>query len=266
MELLMSDPYAYVDALLLVFVRILGLFLAVPFFSNRTVPYMTKIGLAFFISVIIINVIDIQDVVASTDIVNFMLAVGSEFIIGWLIGFSAYIAFSSLVLAGQFIDQQIGFAMVNVFDPLSQVQLSITGNLYYYLVLLITLATNAHFYFIRGIVVSFDYIPVGVLNIHGGGLYEAVTGKTGFYTQFFILALRIAAPFFFVMLVTNVVLAILARTAPSMNLFVIGFPIKLLLGISLLFITMTVFPGVADMVVEHSNSFMDQVIRGLSSS
>lgn len=264
MDLLLSDPYAYVDALLLVFVRVLSLFLAVPFFSNRTVPYMTKIGLAFFISVITINVIDIQYVTPSTDIVNFMLAVGSEFIIGWLIGFASYIAYSSLVLAGQFIDQQIGFAMVNVFDPLSQVQLSITGNLYYYLVLLITLATNAHFYFIKGIVVSFDYIPIGKLTL-SGELRNAFTGKTGFYAEFFILALRIAAPFFFVMLVTNVVLAILARTAPSMNLFVIGFPIKLLLGISLLLVTMTVFPSVADMVIQHSNAFMDQVIRGLSS-
>jgi flagellar biosynthetic protein FliR len=220
---------------------------------------MVKIGLAFFITIIVLNIVDTEISVASTDIVNFALAIGKEFITGWLIGFSAYLAYTSLVLAGQFVDMQIGFSMVNVFDPLSQVQITITGNLYYYLVLLLTVASNAHYLFIKAIINSFDFVPIGGLFL-SPDLYN---GFIGFYGQFFAVALQIAAPFFFVMLMTNFVLAILARVAPQMNLFVIGFPVKILLGLAVLLVTMSVFSNVNEMIIEMVKNFLDQTVRGM---
>jgi flagellar biosynthetic protein FliR len=259
MDLLLADPYGYIDAFLLVFVRMLSLFLAVPLFSNRTIPTFVKIGLAFFLSTIVINLIDVEMTVHSTDIVNYALTVGKEFLFGWLVGFSAYVAYSALLLAGQFIDVQIGFSMVNVFDPLSQVQLSITGNLYYYMVLLLTVASNAHYLFIKAIINSYDFVPIGGIFL-SPNLYNSFIG---FYTTFFMVALQIAAPFFFIMLMTNIVLAILARTAPQMNLFVIGFPIKILLGLFVMMITMNIFANVSDIIVEMFQRFMDTTIRGM---
>lgn len=259
MELLLSDPYMYIDAFLLVFVRMLSLLLAVPLFSSRSVPTLVKIGLAFFLSAIVINTVDVEATVRSTDIANYALTVGKEFIVGWLIGFAAYLAYTTLVLAGQFIDMQIGFSMVNVFDPLSQIQLSITGNLYYYLVLLLTVASNAHFLFIKAILRSYDFVPLGSLLLSG----SLRNGFIGFYSRFFSVALQIAAPFFFVMLMTNVVLAILARTAPQMNLFVIGFPVKIMLGMLVMLITMNIFSNVSDIIVEMFQEFMDTTIRGM---
>lgn len=259
MELLLSDPYTYIDAFLLVFVRMLSLLLAVPLFSSRSVPTLVKIGLAFFLSTIVINSIDVEVTVRSTEIVNYAITVGKEFITGWLIGYAAYLAYTTLVLAGQFIDMQIGFSMVNVFDPLSQIQLSITGNLYYYLVLLLTVASNAHFLFIKAIIRSFDFIPIGQMSLSA----NLNNGVIAFYSKFFSVALQIAAPFFFVMLMTNIVLAILARTAPQMNLFVIGFPVKIMLGMLLMLVTMNIFTSVSDIIVEMFQEFMDTTIRGM---
>ena len=259
MELLLTNPFEFLDQFLLVFVRMVSLFIAVPLFSNRNIPVIAKIGLAFFISTIIINSVEFSPISLSTNFVAYMFAIIKEVFIGWMIGLAAYLAYSILILAGQFIDYQIGFSMVNVFDPLSQIQLTITGNFYYYLVLLVTIITNAHHYFIRGLIQSFELIPIGQV-IVSPDLYSSFIG---FYDDFFITALQIAAPFFLTLLLTNVILGILARTAPQMNLFVIGFPIKIFLGLLVLFVTLSIFETVSDRIIDKSLQYMDSVIKGM---
>jgi flagellar biosynthetic protein FliR len=259
MSLLLSDPYVYLDVLMLVFVRALGMLLMVPILSNRNVPYMSKIALTFFLSVIVITTIDLEMTVASTDVVNFAIAVLFEFITGWLIGFAAYIVFSILTLAGQFIDAQIGFSMVNVFDPLSQIQLTITGNLYYYLLIMVTLMTSAHHMFIRALVDSYTLIPLGRMALTP----ELQETFFGYMNQYFGLALQISAPIFFVMIITNVVLGILARTVPQLNMFVIGFPIKILFGLLTLYVTLALFGTVSDLIINDTESLMRDVIEGM---
>lgn len=259
MDLLLSNPYQYLDVFLLIFVRISSLFIAVPIFSNRNIPPIAKVGLSFFISLIVINVIDVSSPVSSTDVIGFAFAILQEVFVGWIIGFASYIVFSILTLAGQFIDTQIGFSMVNVFDPMSQITLSITGALYYYLVLLIVLVTNAYHFFISAIMKSFEWIPIGHVALTSN-LYDSFIG---IFNDLVIIAMQIAAPFFFIMLLTDVVLGLLARTAPQMNLFVIGFPIKIFLGLAVMLVTMNVFSSVSDMVMDKTIHLIDNIIRGM---
>lgn len=259
MELMLTNPFAYLDTFMLIFVRVGSLFILVPFLGNRSIPIIAKIAMAFFISAIIINVMNVQTSISSSEPYLFALAMLKESFVGWMIGFAAYLVYTTLTLAGQFIDHQIGFSMVNVFDPLSQIQLSITGTLYYYLVLLLTLITNTYHYFIRGIIKSFDLIPIGSGTIST----QLYNGMLGFINETFVIALQIAAPFFFVIMVMDMVLALLARTAPQLNLFVIGFPLKIFLGIVVMLITINVFPTVAELITEKSLYFIDQIIKGM---
>lgn len=259
MNLLLTDPYQYLDVFLLVFVRTLGLLLIVPVLSNRSVPYMAKISFSFFLSLIAISTLTFEPAVSSFDPVNFGIAVILEFLTGWLIGFTAYIVFSILSLAGQFIDMQIGFSMVNVFDPMSQIQLTITGNLYYYLLIIIVVITNAHHFFIRALLDSFVLIPLGKMTLTPG-LNDAIIE---FMSQYFMIALRVAAPIFFVMIITNVVLGILARTVPQLNMFVIGFPIKIMFGMITLFLTLSLFRYISDLLISDSELLMREVIEGM---
>lgn len=259
MDLLLSDPYAYLDVFLLIFVRALGLILMVPILGNKNVPYMAKIAMTFFLSILVVSTRSFEVSVSSVDVINFGLAVITEFVIGWLIGFSAYLVFSVLSLAGQFIDMQIGFSMVNVFDPMSQIQLTITGNLYYYLLILIALVTNAHYFFIEALIKSYDLIPLGKMALTPD-LYASLIG---YMTRYFELALTIAAPIFFVMIITNVVLGILARTVPQLNMFVIGFPIKILFGLLTIFVTLSLFSNISDWLISDSKVLMREVINGM---
>ncbi len=82
--------------------------------------------------------------------------------------------------------------------------------------------------------------------------------------RFFLLALQVAAPIFFVMLVTNVVLGILARAVPQLNMFVIGFPIKIILGLFILYFTMALFDNVAEIIIRELKIMMDMLIRGMA--
>lgn len=259
MDLLLSNPYNYLDTFLLVFVRAISLFMIVPIYSNKNIPIMVKIGLAFFISTIIINIVAVSAPVPSTDVVGYALIVIKEVFVGWIIGLGAYIAFSIMALAGQFIDYQIGFSMVNVFDPLSQIQFTITGTLYYYLLLLITLITNSHYYFFKAISLSYKLVPLGSVTL-SSSLYDSFIS---FFNEFIIISLQIASPIFFVMLITNVVLGILARTVPQLNMFVIGFPIKILLGLAVIFITLNLFPTISDIVIGKMINFVDTLIKGM---
>lgn len=259
MDLLLSNPFQYLDVFLLVFVRTVSLFIAIPIFSNKNIPPIAKIGLAFFISVIVVNVIHVSAPVPSTDVIGYGFAILQEIFVGWIIGFASYIVFSILTLAGQMIDTQVGFSMVNVFDPMSQITLSISGVLYYYLVLLIILVTNSYHFFIKALMKSFEWIPIGHVTITSN-LFDSFTG---IFNDLFVIALQIAAPFFFIMLLTDVVLGLLARTAPQMNLFVIGFPIKIFLGLAVMLVTMNVFSSVSDMIMDKTITFIDNIIRGM---
>lgn len=259
MALLLSDPYGYLDILLLVFVRVLGLLLIVPILSNKSVPYITKIAFSFFLTLIIISTIDFPSVTSSTDLVNYAILVTKEFITGWLMGFGAYMVFAVLSLAGQFIDSQIGFSMVNVFDPMSQIQLTITGNLYYYVLIIIAIIMNAHHLFIRALIDSFSFIPLGEI-VLSADLHKTIID---FVTRYFALSLQIAAPIFFIMIITNVVLGILARTVPQLNMFVIGFPIKILFGLLTVYLTLSMFSWISDTLIGESEQMMRDIIKGM---
>lgn len=259
MDLLLSNPYKYLDVFLLVFVRTGSLFISVPIFSNRNIPVIAKIGLTFFITTIVVNVIEVSAPVASTDAVGFGIVLLKEFFVGWIIGMGAYMVFAILTLAGQFIDYQVGFSMVNVFDPLSQIQLTITGTFYYYMVLLMILITNTYHFFIKAIIKSFEIIPIGQV-VLSANLYDSFIG---FMNELLLISMQIAAPFFFAMLLIDVILGILARTAPQMNLFVIGFPIKIFLGLTVMLITLNIFPAVSDIITDKLVVFIDNLMKGM---
>ena len=259
MELLLSSPYDYLDHFLLVFVRVMGFIVIVPFLSNRTIPVIVKIVFSFFLSLIMVNVIPVEMSYSSAYPVEFAVIALKEFFTGWLIGFSIHIVFSIITLAGQLIDYQIGFSMVNVYDPLSQTQITITGNLYYFLLILMFLVTRSYYYLIHGLKDSFSLIPIGELGINRL-LYDSFSKVM---TDYFLVAMQIAAPIFFVVLMTNIVLGVLARTVPQLNMFVIGFPLNILFGLSVLFLTLYLFHTVSEILMEYYIDFMYEIMKGM---
>lgn len=233
--LLQSSPI-----FLLIFCRITAFFVVVPVFSSQSVPTTFKIGLSFFVSMVIfssggMNVTVPQDL-------NFILLIVREALIGLLLGFIAYLMFMTIQTAGSFIDIQIGFGIANVIDPMTGASAPIIGNFKYMIALLLFLTMNGHHYLLDAIVYSYKWVPIDndlFLKMIDGSLSEFLIRT---FAQSFMLAFQMSAPLVTALFLTDVGLAFLARTAPQYNVFVIGVPLKIIVGLALLLILM---PGLA---------------------
>lgn len=126
-----------VELFLLIFVRMTGLFVTAPIFGRRNIPVYYKVGFAFITAILASSVIRVDHVINTDNFLIFALYILKEFLVGIVIGFVAYAVFTCIYLAGQIIDMQIGFGMVNVFDPMSNIQIPITANLYFILAMII---------------------------------------------------------------------------------------------------------------------------------
>ncbi len=247
------------EYILLILVRIASFVYVAPFFGEKGVPAQAKIGLSFFTALILYNVVP-QPELQYAGVFGFGVAVLKEGITGLLIGFGAYICNSIVVFAGNIIDMDIGLSMAQTFNPDMALQMTATGNLYYYLIFAFMLASNMHQYILRAVCDSFYVVPIG------GAVFEwdsLLISMTTYMTDLFIIGFRIFLPVFAVIMIMNCVLGIMAKVAPQMNMFSIGMQLKILVGYIVLFLMIFLFPNVANMVFEEIQKMVVLFIEGM---
>lgn len=254
----MSLTIEKLEFFLVILVRISAFILAAPFFNQRNVPRRVKAGLSFFLSVIVFNMTDYVPLGDNYSI-GYTVIIIKESLIGLSLGFTANICLYILDLAGRLIDTEIGFSMVNVLNPVSGIQTSVTGTLYTYLVMLIMLVSRMHYFILSAIVDSFELLPVGKTELPEN-LYIVVLG---FIKDYFIIGFRIILPVFASILVVNVVLGVLAKVAPQMNMFVIGMQLKLLAGLIILLLIVGMLPSIADFIFVEMKSVLNDMIQAM---
>lgn len=257
----MTVSLDHLEYFLLILVRISGFMVAAPIFSLRNVPMRVKSLLAIAIAIVAFHVVPYREVVYDTTL-DYALVVVSEMLAGIIMGFMANVAYYILSFAGQIIDQEIGFSMVNQFDPITSTQVTVTGNLYTYAVMLMVIITDMHHYLIRALTDSFQVIPVGGV-VFDFSLYEVMKR---FVVDYFVLGFRIVLPIFASLLVVNTILAILARVAPQMNMFVIGLQLKVFVGLLVLVLMLMMITGVADLIFQEMMSMLRETLPYLGAT
>lgn len=223
-------------AFLLVFCRITAFFVTSPIFSNRMFTARFRVGIAFFVSILVFLTIGYDTSIVADG--YFILAIIRETLIGMLIGFIAYLFFAIVQTAGGLIDLHMGLAMANVVDPVSGVTAPIMGNLKFMLMSIVFLTLNGHHYLLSAIMRSYEWVPLDnhfFQKIYNGST-TAFLART--FADTFLLALQIAAPIMVAMFIADVGLAMLTRAAPQFNVFVVGIPIKIMVGLALLIVLM----------------------------
>lgn len=248
-----------IEFYLLILVRISAFFFVAPIFSLKSVPFKVRAAISFFLTIIVAPIIGTSTVEYSS-LIGLAGLVVKEFLVGILIGFFSDICIRIIGFAGQLMDTEIGFAMASVFDPVSNSQVTITGNLFTYLVMLTLLATNMHQYIIKAIVSSFRIIPI-TKAYFSPNLYKLMVN---FMSDFFILGFRIVLPIFSAILIVNVVLAILAKVSPQMNMFVVGFQLKILVGLLTFLVVVTLIPSISQFVFGEMKTMIDAIMKGLA--
>jgi flagellar biosynthetic protein FliR len=229
----------------LIFVRISCFFIAGPIISFNQVPMRVKAGLSLFISLIIYQTYSLGNIEYQT-VIGFFILVLKEGIAGIFLGFVTNISYYVLAFAGQLIDIEIGFSMANVLDPATNIRTTITGNYYSYIVVLIMLVTNLHHHLITAIIDTFKVLPLG-----GGQFSDSIFELAlEILREYFIIGFRIILPFFAAILIVNVLLGILIKVVPQLNMFVIGIQLKLIVGLLILFVLVGTMPTISNYIFD----------------
>lgn len=227
--------YSNMDVFALVFLRILGFIVIMPIFSGQTIPMMVKIGLAFCFSALAVT----SGVITAPEITGgvwgYFLLAAQEFLTGFLIGFVVYMMFAVFYYVGQLVDYQIGFSMVSVYDPISEIQAPITGNLYYFIFLVYYIVTGGLNILLYQMFDTYRMFPPGQAFIIGNS--GLMTGIIGMITGYLELGFKIAMPIVAAILIMDVALGILVKAVPQMNVFVVGMPAKLFAGLFIMYLT-----------------------------
>ncbi|HWR43152.1 flagellar biosynthetic protein FliR [Sporomusa sp.] len=229
---------------LLIFARISGIFSSAPIFGARNVPLTVKAGLSLIISYILLPLLIRPDFISPDALLPYVVLVIGEFLLGLILGFACSFIFYGIQMAGSLLDTQIGFGIVNVLDPQFGQQVPLVGNFKYILALLVFLASNGHHLFLSAVFHSFKLIPVTLGVFRPDMANIAVDMVTGI----FIIALKISLPVLVSLLLTDVALGILARTMPQMNIFVVGVPGKIIVGIFVLSLALPFYIGFLEVV------------------
>lgn len=247
---------------LLILVRISACIFAAPFFNTRGVPGRTKIGMAGCIAIMLTGVLPEQNL-AYTGIMEYGVIVIKEGITGLLIGYSASICNSIVLFAGALIDMQIGLSMAQEYNPMTQMNESVSGNFYNYMLMLMLLATNMYHYVVRAVCESYRLIPISQQLFQWDHMLK---GMVNYMSALLVLGFRITLPVFACMMIVNCVLGIMARVSPQMNMFAVGMQLKVLIGLVILFIAITMLTGIADSIAQEMKKLVVYMVKGMYAS
>ncbi len=251
-----------VEFFLLIFVRMTGLFVTAPIFGRRNIPTYFKVGFAFTVSLLMANIIKVDHLLVVDNFLIYAMYIMKEFIVGIVIGFVAYVVFTCIYIAGQIIDMQMGFGMVNVMDPMSNIQVPVTANLYYMAAMLVFLITNGHHLLLKALFHSYTIIPLGTavigpeLGDNIGYLFQNILG----------IGFRIAAPVVAAVIICDIVLGIVSKTIPQMNVFLLGMPIKIFIGLILLLTTIPSFAYIVSQLTDTMNTDIYKFLKDMVGS
>jgi len=229
---MIPDPINILPMFTLVLIRTASVLFFSPIYNQASLPVIVKIGLALVISFAIFPTISSSQLALPDDMISFILIVFKELAIGFLIGYVATLAFAAFVMGGGLISNEMGLTMAELVDPLSGDRVSPISQLLQTVALILFFAINGHHWLINALILSYKTVPVtGVID-----LGFSMSKIMDLFNGLFIAAIKIAAPIMIVLGLTVVVSGFLARSTPEINIFLIIFPMKILVGFLLLFI------------------------------
>jgi flagellar biosynthesis protein FliR len=225
-----------ISGLLTVGVRLSGLFLFAPFFGSAVIPMRIKAILVLAISIVLFPVVGHD--LAPRPLASWPLLIITEFTIGAAIGIATNLVFEAAQLGGQVLGMQMGYSLINILDPQTQVDTPVISLFYQSIVLLLFLRMDVHYWLLRAAGNSFSWLPPG--SAHISGLFTMALFKVA--GEIFGLGIQIAAPVLSATLAADVVLGLLGKSSPHMPLMLLGPAVKSLLGLLILIATLRYWP------------------------
>lgn len=244
----------YIQKFVLILVRVTTFIVVCPGFSYRGLSNIFKLALSIVISVLIHSII--PNVTMPNNVYYLLFMAIEEAFLGLAMGYITKVVFAAIEIAGQLVDFQVGFSMASVYDPAMGIQASNYGRVYYWLSICLFFILDMHHKLIAAMINSFTLIPIGNLGFNGYG----VEGVVRLFTLSFELAVNLAAPLIIVVLVTDVVLGIISKTVPQINVLMLGMPLKSAISFFATMIMLSWFIGRIGTIVSLMPGYLEEFL------
>jgi flagellar biosynthetic protein FliR len=243
---ILAISYQEYKAFFLVLIRVSAILVMFPFFNSRVIPTLIKAGLALMITIVLFPVINTKIVEFPGTLLGMVQLILAEVIIGMTLGILVQIFFEGVRMMGQMVGFQTGFAITNVLDPQSGIQVSIFANMAYLVAIVLFLLLNGHHILLNAVRDSFDIINVGSLSLNVGMLKKMIKISG----DMFVIAVKIGAPPIAALLFTNVAFGLITKLMPQMNIMIVAFPVQICIGLFFFGISLNVLLGFMKSYVE----------------
>lgn len=244
-----------ISAVMIIGLRVSGLMLFAPFFSSVSIPPRIKIVLVLAITAVLYPVFAPQ--LTAVAVSHWPTVVASETLVGIAIGLATNTVFEAAQIAGQMLSVQMGYSLVNILDPNTQVESTVVATFHQMLAMFIFLALDVHHWILRAIARSFQYLPAGTATVN------PMFAKTVLHEGAIVLELgiQIAAPVLAATLLMDFVLGLLGKASPQMPLMLLGPAVKSMLGVLVLGATLGFWPRLFERYFLQSIAFSEQVLH-----
>lgn len=243
------------SGLLSIGIRISGLMLFAPFFSSVAVPARVKAVLTIALTAMLYPMISPK--IPPMTISQWPVMIFSELIIGIALGVATNLVFDGVQMAGQITSTQIGFSLVNILDPQTQVESTVIAMFHQTIAMLIFLRLGVHFWILHALAHSFDYLPPSSGHFSAAFVKAALHAAAGVFS----IGIQIAAPVLCATLVADVALGLLGRASPQLPLMVMGPAVKSILGILVLISALKYWPGLFEHLFTRSIGVADGLLH-----
>ena len=247
------------ELFILILVRLASFVFAAPFFNTANTPRKVKVGFSSMLAILVYSM-NMDMSVSYQGVIEYAALVLQEVIVGVLLGLMTSFCVQIIMFSGKMIDIDIGISMAQIMDPTTKVQVGIMGNFYYYMLLLMLIVSGLYRYLVSAIVATYNVIPIGGVKFDAS-IYKIVID---FMSDYFVIGFRIALPVFATTLLLNCILAILARIAPQMNMFVVGMQLKIFAGIFVILFTVVMMSSVATFIQSEIETILNALVKGMS--
>jgi flagellar biosynthetic protein FliR len=215
-----------------------------PGLGGRQIPAMVKIGLTMMVSIALMPTVQLPEVASS----GLVLVILREAAVGLSLAFVLQVLVAGAEFAGHLSSYQIGFSYGATIDPQSGVRSTMLVTLYGMLATLAFLGVNGHHALLRALAASYEGVPVGAVQMNR----SLVAAVSDMLAMLFTVGLRLAAPVLIVLLIVELAIGLISRAAPSLSFMVIGYPIRIVVGLFLVAALIGTVPGVVESMLERA--------------
>ncbi|QLI80711.1 flagellar biosynthetic protein FliR [Chitinibacter fontanus] len=242
------------------FLRIMGMLLVDPFFSSRRIPVRVRVGLAIFLTLVVVPALPPMPSVPVVSPDGMLIAV-RELLVGISIGFVMRLVFTAVEMAGHLAGLQMGLGFASFYDPQNASNTLAVAQLMSLLMILLFLALNGHLMMLRILLESMLQLPVGQVHLNGKG-FELVALYGG---VIFRSAVLLSLPVLAALLITNLSIGVMTRAAPQLNVFAIGFPLTLGIGFAALYYSLPFMVPQIDQLIGGTTRVVGEIIKAFAS-